>query len=88
MLNDVRDYLRKQLAELADSDATPEELEQRIKRANATVSVSQAIVATVKTEIDAIKVFSDTGLMPASVEPPKELQVKPGLRALPGGRNA
>jgi hypothetical protein len=88
MLNDVRDYLRKQLEELADSDATPEELELRLKRANATVSVSQAIVATVKTEIDAIKVYYDTGLMPSSVEPPKELEAKPGLRALPGGRRA
>jgi hypothetical protein len=88
VLNDVRDYLRKQLAELADSDASAEELEQRIKRANATVSVSQAIVATVKAEIDAIKVFSDTGLMPSSVEAPKELEAKPGLRALPGGRRA
>jgi hypothetical protein len=88
VLNDVRDYLRKQLAELADSDASAEELEQRIKRANATVSVSQAIVATVKTEIDAIKVFNDTGLMPSSVEPPKELEARAGLRALPGGRRA
>lgn len=88
MLNDVRDYLRKQLEELADSDATPEELEQRIKRANATVNVSQAIVATVKTEIDALKIINETGLMPASIEMPKELDARPGLRALSGGRRA
>lgn len=83
MLSDVRDYLRKQLAELADSDATPEEMEARIKRANATVSVANAVVSTVKVEIDAIRLMDDTGMLPVSVEQPASA---PRLRAINGGK--
>lgn len=85
-LNDVRDYLRKQLAELADSDATSEEMDGRIKRANATVSVANAIVSTVKAEIDAVRVMADTGLLPASIEAPTA--TRPELRAIEGKRRA
>lgn len=70
-MKDVRDFLTKQLAELADSDATPEEMELRIKRANATTQVANTYVATVKTEIDAIRAFESCGSLPAAIEPPR-----------------
>jgi len=67
-MKDLRGYLTKQLAELADSDATQEEMAIRIERAKATSQVAQTYIGTVKAEMDAIKLYGETGQMPASVE--------------------
>lgn len=76
-MKDLRDYLAKQLAELADSDASPEEMALRIERSKATSQVVQTYIGTVKAELDAIKLYSDTGHLPAFVE----------LKELPKGGN-
>lgn len=67
---DVRDYLCKSLAELADSTATPEEMALNIERAKTTSNVAAQYTNLVKAEIDAIKLMDDTGKLPASVTAP------------------
>lgn len=69
-MKDVRDFLLKQMAELADSDATPEQQAQVIERAKATSQVATTYIQAVKTEIDAIKLYDETGRLPLSVEAP------------------
>lgn len=73
-MKDVRDYLLKQMAELADSDATAEEQAARIERAKATSQVAQTYIQAVKTELDAIRVMDDTGRLPLSVEAPARIE--------------
>lgn len=77
-MKDVRDFLMKQMAELADSDLKGEELAEKIKKAQATSQVATTYIGAVKTEIDAYKVFEDSGLLPAAVAAPQ--------KTLPGGR--
>lgn len=72
-MKDVRDYLLKQMAELADSDATAEEQAARIERAKATSQVATTYIAAVRTELDAIRVMDDTGRLPSSVDAPARI---------------
>lgn len=67
-MKDVRGFLMKQLAELADSDATPEEMAARIDRAKATAGVAGTYCETVKLEMEAIKLFDETGKLPDGIE--------------------
>lgn len=69
-MKDVRDFLLKQMAELADSEATPEEQAQIIERAKATSQVATTYIQAVKTEIDAIKLYDETGRLPIAVDAP------------------
>ena len=69
-MKDVRDFLTKQLAELADSDLKGEELSAALERARATSLVASTYVSTVKTELDAIRVLDDTGRLSAAIEAP------------------
>lgn len=69
-MKDVRDFLLKQMAELADSDATPERLAQSIERAKASSQVASTYISAVKTELDAIRLFDDTGKLPSAIEAP------------------
>jgi hypothetical protein len=77
-MKDVRDFLLKQMAELADSDLKGEELAEKVKKAQATSQVATTYISAVKTEIDAYKVFEETGKLPVAVEAPQKL--------LPAGR--
>ena len=67
---DVRDYLCKALAELADATATPEDMAQNIERAKATSNIAAQYTNLVKAEIDAIKLMDATGRLPVSVTAP------------------
>lgn len=69
-MKDVRDFLTKQLAELADSDLKGEELSAALERARATSLVASTYVSTVKTELDAIRVLDDTGKLASAIEAP------------------
>ena len=69
-MKDVREYLLKQMAELADSDATPDEQAARLERAKATSQVAQTYIQAVKIELDAIRVMDETGRLPLSVDAP------------------
>lgn len=69
-MKDVRDYLVKQMAELADSDKSGEELAAAVERAKATSQVATTYIASVKTEIEAIKLLDETGRLPAAIEAP------------------
>lgn len=67
---DVRNYLCKALAELADATATPEEMAQNIERAKATSNVAAQYTNLVKAEIDALRLMDDTGKLPTAVTAP------------------
>lgn len=70
-VRDVRDYLLKQMAELADSDMTADEAKVAIEKAKATSNVAAQYVAAVRVELDACRVMDDTGLLPGGVEAPQ-----------------
>lgn len=74
-MKDVRDFLLKQMTELADSDLSGDELAEKIKKAQATSLVATTYINSVKTEIDAIKVFEETGKLPVSIEAPQQLSL-------------
>lgn len=76
---DVRDYLCKALAELADATATQEEMALNIERAKATSNVAAQYTNLVKAEIDAIKLMDDTGKLPMSVNVPTTASTRPRL---------
>lgn len=69
-MKDVRDYLLKQMAELANSDATHDEQVAIIERAKASSQVASTYISAVKAEIDAIRLFDETGRLPLSVDAP------------------
>lgn len=69
-MKDVREFLVKQMAELADSDRAGDELTAAIERAKATSQVATTYIAAVKTEIEAIRLLDETGRLPVAVEAP------------------
>lgn len=80
-MNDVRDFLMKQLKELADSDATPEEMALKIERAKASSMVAGTFIASVKCEIDAIETAHETGKLAGAVAQPQPLRIVNGGRS-------
>jgi len=69
-VKDVRDYLLKQMAELADSDMDADKVKLAVERAKATSQAAATYISAVKVELDAVKVFDDTGLLPGGMESP------------------
>lgn len=69
-MKDMRDFLIKQMTELADSDRQGAELAATIERAKASSLVASTYISAVKTEIDAIRVLDETGRLPVAVEAP------------------
>lgn len=72
-MKDVRDFLLKQMAELADSDLKGEELAEKVRKAQATSQVATTYINAVKIEVDAYKVFEETGKLPVAIEKPQQL---------------
>lgn len=64
---DVRDYLRKALIELSDSDADPEAMQRIIERAKMTSRVSDAYINVVKTELQGYRMMEEMQRLPASI---------------------
>ena len=85
-INDVRGHLGKAIAELSGaSDSTAEEQAQIIERAKAMSGAVAQYVAVVKVELDACRVYADTGLLPAGVEVPQAPKLaRPAMRAIGG----
>lgn len=67
-MKDVRDFLMKQLAELADSDASAEEMAIRIDRAKASSGVASAYCDSMKLELEAIRLLDATGRVPVGID--------------------
>ena len=74
-MKDVQGFLGKQIVELADSELTGEDLNRVLARARATAQVADVYIESVKTELFAIRLFSDTGLLPAAVDTPKQERI-------------
>lgn len=81
-VKDVRDYLLKQMAELANSDMTAEETKLAIDKAKATSQAAATYIGAVKVELEAVKLFDETGMLPGAVEMPVAV-VRPQPKALP-----
>lgn len=73
-VKDVRDFLLKQMAELADSDMTEEQAKLAIERAKATSQAAGTYIAAVKVELDAVKLFDETGMLPSAIETPESIE--------------
>lgn len=69
-VKDVREFLLKQLAELADSDLTAEQAKVVIEKAKTTSMVAGTYVNAVRVELDAVKLFDETGMLPGAIETP------------------
>lgn len=69
-VKDVRDFLLKQMAELADSDMTEDQAKLAIERAKATSQAAGTYIAAVKVELEAVKLFDETGMLPGAIETP------------------
>jgi|GEM_PF-3282949 len=69
-VKDVRDYLLKQMAELADSDMDADKAKLVIEKAKATSTAAATYVNAVRLELDAVRLFDETGLLPGAVEMP------------------
>lgn len=67
---DVRNHLVMVMESLNNEDATPEQAASAIERAKAMSLVTSQYIAAVKVELDAIKLFDETQLIPASIERP------------------
>lgn len=68
-LNDVKDYLVMALGELADGDKEGDELARTVERAKVISQVAGTYISAVKTEIDALRLADEIGMLPRSVEP-------------------
>lgn len=69
-VKDVRDYLLKQMAELADSDMDADKVKLAVERAKANSQAASTYISAVKVELDAVKLYDDTGLLPGGVDTP------------------
>lgn len=79
-ISDIRDYLAKAMAELSDSDATPDSMAVTLERAKAMSSVAAAYTNAVRVELDAIRLADDVGMLPNCVAQPLRLERAPALR--------
>lgn len=71
-VSDVRDHLVAVMEALNDERATPEQLTANIERAKAMSALAQQYVGAVKVEMDAIRLYDETRMLPTSVDVPKE----------------
>jgi len=60
---ELRGFLMKSIRELADSDASGEELDNTVKRCKAQGEMVRTYVQTVKAEIEAFSVAIDAGII-------------------------
>lgn len=74
-VSDMQDFIGKAIRELSDSDATPDEMQQVIERAKAIGALTGQYVQLVRCEIDAAKVYSEHGVIPASVNKPVDTPI-------------
>ena len=71
-VSDVRDHLVAVMEALNDERATPEQLAANIERAKAMSGLAQQYVGAVKVEMDAIRLYDETRMLPTSVDVPKD----------------
>lgn len=69
-LSDVKDHLVAMLEQLGDENVGAEVVE----RAKATSLVAGTYIAALKTEIDALRLADEIGVLPASVEAGAEIR--------------
>jgi hypothetical protein len=70
-MGDVRDHLVAMLEQLGDPDVKPEVIE----RAKATSLIASQYISAVKTELDAIRLYDDTGRLASVIEETPNLRL-------------
>lgn len=75
-MQDVRDHLVAMMESLADREVSPEVIE----RAKTTSMLANSYVQSVRCELDALKLYDETKLLPAAIGS------EPRIRVLEGGR--
>jgi len=71
-VSDVRDHLVAVMEALNDESASPEKMAANIERAKAMSGLAQQYVSAVKVEMDAIRLYDETRMLPTSVDIPRE----------------
>lgn len=79
---DVRNHLCAMLEELGDKDAAA----TTIERAKATANVAGMYISAVKTELDAIRLYDETGRIASVVEAPPMDRQGSNVRAIESRR--
>jgi len=70
-VSDVRNHLVAVMEALNDESSTPEQQAAALERAKAMSSLAQQYVGAVRVELDAVRLFDETRLIPSSVEMPQ-----------------
>lgn len=73
-VEDVRNHLVAAMEALNDDGAKPAQVAEAIEKAKAMSSLATAYIASVKVEVDAVRLASDVGLLPASFGEPTKLK--------------
>lgn len=73
-VDDVRNHLVAAMEALNDEGATPEQLTQAIEKGKAMSGLATAYIASVKVEIDAIRLAEEVGMLPASIAEPTKVK--------------
>jgi len=77
-VSDVRNHLVAVMEALNDEAATPEQQAAAIERAKAMSSVAAQYIGAVRVELDAVRLYDDTRMLPSVFETP----VQPEARVL------
>lgn len=83
-ISDIRDHLFAALERLGDEGMSAEQVASEVERAKAVSGVVGQYVALAKAEIDAAKLYCDSGMIPSTFDAP--VVEKLALRAIQGGR--
>lgn len=75
-VSDVRNHLVAMMELLGSESLSPEEQASALERAKAMSGLAQQYVTAVRVELDAIKLYDDTRLLPASVDAPQREEVR------------
>ena len=78
-VSDVRNHLVAVMEALNEESSTPEQQAAALERAKAMSSLAQQYVGAVRVELDAVRLFDETRLIPSSVEMPH----REGAQVLP-----
>lgn len=71
-VSDVRNHLVAVMEALNDETATAEQQTAALERAKAMSSLAQQYVGAVRVELDAVRLFDETRLLPGSVDMPAQ----------------
>lgn len=71
-VSDVRDHLVAMMEAIGDDETTPEQAALNIERAKAMSNVAAQYIAAVKVELDAVRLYDETRMLPSVIDTPAQ----------------